>query len=116
MISVVVLPKLGVQRTMRLFLTGERFDAAQAVEHGLVHRAVPADTLVSAVQEEVDLISLGGPVAVTEAKRLVRTVARLPMDEAFAYAEARIAELFASAEAAEGMAAFAAKRRPKWAE
>ena len=38
------------------------------------------------------------------------------MDDAFAYAEAKIAELFASAEAAEGMAAFAQRRKPAWAE
>ena len=64
----------------------------------------------------MDLISLGGPVAVAEAKQLVRTVAGLPMNEAFAYAEAKIAKLFASEEAAEGMAAFAAKRPPRWAK
>lgn len=116
MISVVVLPKLGVHQTMRLFLTGARFDAVAALGHGLVHRVVPAAQLAAAAQEEVDAIALGGPNAVAEAKRLVRTVARLPMDEAFAYAEAKIAELFGSAEAAEGMMAFAAKRKPKWAE
>jgi enoyl-CoA hydratase/carnithine racemase len=38
------------------------------------------------------------------------------MDEAFVYAEKRIAALFASAEAAEGMAAFVEKRKPRWAE
>ncbi len=56
----------------------------------------PAGGLAAAVEEEVDAIAQGGPIAVAEAKRLVRTVARLPMDEAFAYAEAKIAELFAS--------------------
>ncbi len=66
--------------------------------------------------QEVEAIALGGPEAIAEAKRLVRTVARLPMDEAFAYAEERIAALFASAEAAEGMAAFVEKRKPRWAE
>lgn len=116
MISVVVLPKLGVQQTMRLFLTGRRFDAREALAHGLLHRVVPAGHLEAAVAEEVDAIAQGGPIAVAEAKRLVRTVSRLPMDEAFAYAEAKIAELFASAEAAEGMAAFAQKRRPSWVE
>jgi methylglutaconyl-CoA hydratase len=115
MISVVVLPKLGVHHTMRLFLTGERFTAPRAVEYGLIHAAVAPDALEEAVQAEVDAIALGGPVAVTEAKRLVRTVARLPMDEAFAYAEQKIAELFASEEAAEGMAAFVTKRKPRWA-
>jgi methylglutaconyl-CoA hydratase len=81
MISVVVLPKLGVHHAMRLFLTGARFTAAEAEGYGLVHR----------------------------------TVSRVSMDEGFAYAEAKIAELFASAEAAEGMMAFATKRKPSWA-
>jgi methylglutaconyl-CoA hydratase len=115
MISVVVLPKLGPHQTMRLFLTGRRFDAAEALGYGLLHRVVPAADLTAAVGEEVEAIALGGPTAVAEAKRLVRTVARLPMDDAFDYAEAKIAELFASSEAAEGMAAFAEKRRPRWA-
>jgi methylglutaconyl-CoA hydratase len=114
MISVVVLPKLGVHQTMRLFLTGRRFDAREALGYGILHRVVPVEGLEAAVLEEVDAIVQGGPIAIAEAKRLVRTVARLPMDEAFAYAEAKIAELFASAEAAEGMAAFAQKRKPSW--
>ena len=115
-ISVVVLQKLGVHDAMRLFLTGDRFEAAQAEGYGLVHRVVPADALGEAVREEAKAIALGGPNAVAEAKRLIRTVSRVSMDEGFAYAEAKIAELFASAEAAEGMASFVQKRRPGWAE
>jgi methylglutaconyl-CoA hydratase len=113
---VVVLPKLGIHQTMRLFLTGLRFDACAALGYGLLHRVVPADGLAAAVGEEIDAIALGGPTAVAEAKQLVRTVARLPMPDAFAYAESKIATLFASAEAAEGMSAFAQKRKPAWAE
>ena len=115
MISVVVLPKLGVHQAMRLFLTGARFTAAEAAGYGLVHRVVAPADLASAVQAEVDAIALGGPNAVAEAKRLIRTVSRVSMDEGFAYAEAKIAELFASPEAAEGMMAFATKRKPSWA-
>lgn len=115
MISVVVLPKLGAHQTMRLFVTGARFDAAQALAYGLLHRVVPAADLVGAVQQEVDAIALGGPIAVAEAKRLVRTVAKLPMDDAFAYAEEKIAALFTSPEAAEGMRAFVSKEKPEWA-
>jgi methylglutaconyl-CoA hydratase len=116
MISVVVLPKLGIHQGMRLFLSGARFDAREAVGYGLVHRVVPAAELTAAVEQEVAQIALGGPNAVAEAKRLVRTVPGMPMDEAFAWTEAKIAALFASDEAAEGMAAFAAKRKPGWAE
>ena len=116
MISVVVLPKLGVHQAMRLFLTGARFGAADAERYQLLHRVVPADQLAQAVQEEVDAILLGGPVAVSEAKRLIRTVPGLSLDEAFRYTEEKVAALFASTEAAEGMAAFLNKRRPSWTE
>jgi methylglutaconyl-CoA hydratase len=113
-ISVVVLPKLGVHNAMRLFMTGARFEAAEAEAYGLVHRVVAPDALEEAVREEAKAIALGGPNAVAEAKRLIRFVSRTPMDEAFAYAEKKIAELFGSAEAAEGMASFVTKRQPEW--
>ena len=116
MISVVVLPKIGVQNAMRLFLTGETFTAAAAREYGLVHKVVPAAELTGTVQAEIDAIALGGPGAVREAKRLVRTIPHLSMDDGFAYAQEKIAALFSSAEAAEGMSAFAGKRKPAWAE
>ena len=99
---------------MRLFLTGRRFDAREALGYGLFHRVVPADGLVAAVEEEIDAIARCSEGRRRGLRRLVRTVSRLPMDEAFAWTEAKIAELFASPEAAEGMAAFAAKRKPSW--
>lgn len=114
MISVVVLPKLGAHHTMRLFLTGERFNAAEAQSYGLLHKVVAADQLQTAVRAEIAAIVAGGPNAIREAKALVRAVARLPEAEAFAYAEQKIAALFASEEAAEGIAAFVQKRPPSW--
>lgn len=116
MISVVVLPKLGLHNTMWLFLTGERFSAARAAELGLIHRAVPAADLDRTIEEVIGMIRLGGPNAIREAKQLVRRVPELSMDEAFRYTSKKIAELFASSEAAEGMQAFIGKRKPKWAE
>ena len=115
MISVVVLPKLGIQHAMWLFLTGERFTAARAVEVGLVHRSVPGDALDAAVDDVAAMIRLGGPTAIGEAKQLVRRVPSMPMDAAFRYTSAKVAELFASEEAAEGMLAFVEKRKPRWA-
>jgi methylglutaconyl-CoA hydratase len=116
MISVVVLPKLGIQNTMWLFLTGERFGGARAVELGLIHRAVPADGLDAAVLDVIGMVRLGGPNAIREAKQLVRRIPALSMDEGFRSTAEKIAQLFASEEAAEGMRAFAEKRKPGWAE
>lgn len=116
MISVVVLPKLGPQQTMYLFLTGERFPAQRAVDLGLIHRAVAADQLDAAIDDITGMIRLGGPNAIRAAKDLVRTVPGMSMDDAFRWTSEIIGGLFASEEAAEGMGAFLQKRKPKWAE
>ena len=113
-ISVVCLPKLGPHHGMKLFLTGERFSGTQAVTMGLAHRAVPAAELAAAVQEEIDAIKAGGPIAMAECKKLVRRIPQLPRDEAFTVASEWSARMFRSPEAAEGMAAFREKRKPAW--
>ncbi|MXW49932.1 MAG: enoyl-CoA hydratase [Gammaproteobacteria bacterium] len=113
-ISVVCLPKLGVHHGMKLFLTGERFNGSQAVTMGLAHRAVPRAQLAEAVQEEVEMINLGGPIAVTECKKLVRRVPELSVEEGFEVTSEWSGRMFRSAEAAEGMAAFREKRKPSW--
>jgi methylglutaconyl-CoA hydratase len=69
-ISVVCIPKLGTHHAMKLFLTGERFTGEQAVSMGFAHRAVKAEELTSMVQEEIDAINLGGPIAVQECKKI----------------------------------------------
>jgi methylglutaconyl-CoA hydratase len=115
-ISVVCLRKLGRHHGMKLFITGERFDGRQAVDYGLAHRAVPADELAAAVQQEIDAINLGGPIAVAEAKRLVRTVPELTIEQGFEMTAEWSTRMFRSEEAAEGMAAFREKRKPRWVD
>ena len=101
---------------MKLILTGERFDGNQAVQMGLVHRAVPAGELEAAVQEEIDMIRLGGPIAVIECKKLVRQVPKVTREEGFELTAPWSAKMFASEEASEGMAAFREKRKASWIE
>ena len=113
-ISVVCLPKLGTHHGMKLFLTGERFDGNQAVEMGLAHRAVPEGELEAAVQEEVDMIRQGGPIAVIECKKLVREVTSSRGRKVSPAPQPWSAEMFASEEAQEGMAAFREKRNAAW--
>ena len=115
-ISVVCLPKLGTHHGMKVFLTGERFDGDQAVAMGLAHRAVEEDALHSAVQEEIDMINLGGPIAVQECKKLVRRVPQLSLADGFKETAEWSARMFRSDEGAEGMASFREKRKPSWVQ
>src|SRR3990170_773071 len=115
-ISVVALPKLGLTKGLELFLTGDTFDAAEAVRFGLLNAAVPADQLDEAVGRYAGSILKGAPGALAGCKRLVREVSDMDLDAAFELTSTWSAAYFVSEEAREGMAAFAEKRPPRWAE
>ena len=114
-ISVVCLPKLRRADALELFLSGERISAARAAEVGLITRAVPAADLDAEVAAMVAKVLAGGPSALAAAKRLVYTIPGMSREAAFTRATEVSQALFASAEAAEGMAAFREKRLPSWA-
>jgi methylglutaconyl-CoA hydratase len=116
MISVVVLPKIGIAKGMELFLTGDTFDAAEAARLGLLNAAVPADQLDKAVGRYTGSMLKGAPGALAGCKRLVREVPGMGLDAAFDMTSRLSAEFFASDEAREGMTAFAEKRPPRWAQ
>ena len=115
-ISVVCLPKMRQGEAMEAFLRGHRFSAARAVELGLINRAVPADQLDAAVEEVLADLRKGGPNALGQAKRLVHEVPLLSQKDAFAWTAGLSNELFSSDEAAEGMKAFLARKKPSWAQ
>jgi len=114
-ISVVCLPKLRRADALELFLSGERISAARGAEVGLITRAVPAADLDAEVTAVVARLLAGGPSALAAAKRLVYTIPGMDREAAFTRTTEVSQALFASAEAAEGMAAFREKRLPSWA-
>lgn len=116
----IILPQLadaiGPRQVRRYALTGERFDAAEAHRIGLVHEVVPRESLESRGAEVVQAILASGPGAVSTTKRLARELSWTSVDDAtFADLVTEHSEARQSAEAAEGLAAFADKRPPAWA-
>jgi methylglutaconyl-CoA hydratase len=114
-ISPYVIRKIGESRAREWFLTGGRFDAHEARRIGLVHVVAAEASLASVVEEVIGSLLLGGPEALAEAKKLVRTVASLAPRELQTLTVQRIAERRASAEGREGVKAFFEKRPPSWA-
>jgi methylglutaconyl-CoA hydratase len=115
-ISPFVLAAIGPRAARRWFLTGERFDAEEALRVGLVHEVVPEIELQPRTEALIEALLACGPEAVAEAKRLIRLVRTSPADTVAATTTRLIAERRASAEGREGVAAFLAKRKPRWAE
>lgn len=115
-ISPHVIDAIGARQAGRWFLTGERFDAAQALAMGLVHQVVPAAGLDDAVGRQLEHLRASGPVAVRQAKALVRRLSTAAGDPQRTDADnaALIARLRVSPEGQEGLSAFLDKRTPAW--
>ncbi len=105
-----MLPRAGSE----YFLTGETFDAERAAQIGLLTAAVAEAELDAATGRYVSLLLRGAPGAVAATKAILREVPGLPVADGLARMAELSASRFASAEAQEGMAAFAEKRQPSW--
>jgi len=113
-ISVLCLDVMHRRDAQELLLTGERVDAERVRQAGLVTRVVEPDALDAVVDGYVEQLLAGGPRALAATKDLIRRVPTMPRADAFAWTAEVSATVFASAEAAEGMAAYLGKRPPAW--
>ncbi|MFD8712976.1 enoyl-CoA hydratase-related protein, partial [Streptomyces anulatus] len=111
-ISLTLLPRVDRTAANRYYLTGERFDAAEAARISLVTEA--AEDVDQALVPILDGLRRASPQGLAASKELVTATVLRSFDQ---YAEdlvARSAALFASDEAREGMTAFLERRDPAW--
>lgn len=114
-ISPYVVRAIGPRNASRLFVTGERIDAAHAQRIGLVHEVAAPEQLDAQVQAIVNSLLAGAPGAQSAAKKLIDSVAGRPITrELMEETAVAIAERRADTEAAEGLSAFLEKRSPDW--
>jgi enoyl-CoA hydratase/carnithine racemase len=114
-ISVPIFRRVHPARLAAAFLTGDTFTADQALAAGLVTHVDPDVT--STVRRLCASIQLGAPRALAATKALLADALdgdRADRDARFERMRVLSEHLFTSPEAAEGMAAFAERRPPRW--
>ena len=99
---------------MQLLVTGEPITAQRAYEVGLVNEVLPAAGLHDAAQALGERIAANAPLSVAAAKKTVRLMAQPRFADAYVEAEALWEQVYLSADAQEGPAAFRDKRPPVW--
>lgn len=109
-----VCARMGEARARRVFMSARRFPAAEAVDLGLLARAVPADDLDSAVAAEVAPYLDCAPGAVARAKALLRQLGPVIDDAVIRHTIDQLTDCWQGDEAPEGIAAFFEKRSPSW--
>jgi 2-(1,2-epoxy-1,2-dihydrophenyl)acetyl-CoA isomerase len=110
-----LLPRLvGPAKAAELALLGESLPAAEAERIGLVASVVPADALPSAAREVAVRLAALAPQALALTKRAMQRSLSVDLDEALEDEAMRQGIAGATADHAEGLAAFLEKRSPRF--
>lgn len=109
-----VLARMGEDRARRVFFSARLFDAPEAVALNLAARVVAPADLDAAIEAEIAPFLQAAPGAVAAAKAQCRALG--PRIDAAVIDDSidRLVAVWEGNEAAEGIAAFFDKRKPRW--
>jgi enoyl-CoA hydratase/carnithine racemase len=114
MVAPLLLRSVPRKRAMELVLTAEPVDGREAAAIGLVTRAVPPGDLDATVDKALAAVCANAPVAIRMGREAIGAVDGRPAAEVLESLAGRLADLLATGDAAEGLAAFLEKRAPQW--
>jgi enoyl-CoA hydratase len=103
---------IGMSNAALMLYTGDMVSAEQALAWGLVSEVTAPDQLMARAQAIAATIAQRAPIAAETAKLNLRAAHQMPYDKAIDYERDLQAICFATADAAEGRAAFAERRAP----
>lgn len=105
---------LGPGWASRLLLTGERIDGTEAYRIGLLQHLVPRDELIEHALALATTISERAPIAAERVKHMVRVAQNVPLETGLLVENDSFSYLMMTEDAAEGRAAFAERRAPRF--
>ncbi|MCP5512766.1 MAG: enoyl-CoA hydratase/isomerase family protein [Leptospiraceae bacterium] len=105
---------VGVGRAMEIILSGDMISAEEAYRIGIINRISEPEALMDTVWKLTDSILSRGPIAIQEAKRIIKNGIALSPVEGFRIEKLAFAGLFSGKESKEGLGAFLEKRKPNF--
>ncbi|WP_333826388.1 enoyl-CoA hydratase/isomerase family protein [Pararhodobacter sp.] len=103
---------IGPSNAAMMVMTGDPVDAAKALQWGLVSEVTAPGALLERAHAIAATIASRAPIAAETARLNLQAAYNMPLEKAVAYERDLQAICFATADAAEGRAAFAQKRAP----
>jgi enoyl-CoA hydratase len=106
--------QLPYRIALELALTGDMFPAPRAHQYGLINRLTAPGEALAEARRLAQTIAANGPLSVAASKRVVVESQDWSSAEMWDKQKALTEHVFTSADAREGSAAFAEKRKPVW--
>ena len=107
---------IGITLALEMMMTGEPVTGARAAQIGLVNAAVPLAVLDEKARGLAALLASRSPSGLRELKRVVYEGMELPLRQGIQREREALVRILASPDYAEGLAAFAERRPPKFAD
>jgi enoyl-CoA hydratase len=114
MIMALIYRNVPRKRANELLLLGDRWNAAQALEAGLVNRVVPDSELDALADEWAGKLAGKSPAIMRLGKEAMRRQMDMPLDDALDYLRAQLSLALSTDDIVEGVSAFFEKREPVW--
>jgi enoyl-CoA hydratase len=105
---------LGRKRTLDLLLSGRKIGAQEALDWGLINRAVPKDQFEDAVRETTDMLKKKSPIIMALGRRSFYAMEDMDLNHAVEYLNGMLTVNMLTEDAMEGVMAFFQKREPEW--
>ena len=102
------------RRLLEMCMTADPFSASEALGYGLLNKVVAAEELDAALEALLERILGNSPAALLFGKKAFHAMQDMSIGECFEYAQLMISRMSQTADAREGIAAFAEKRPPNW--
>ncbi|PRD44743.1 enoyl-CoA hydratase [Phyllobacterium phragmitis] len=103
---------IGASNAALMLMTGDPISAEKALSWGLVSEVAPQRELLARARAIAETIAARAPIAAETAKLNLKAAVSMPLEKAIEYERDLQTICFATADAAEGRAAFKEKRRP----
>ncbi|MES2492560.1 MAG: enoyl-CoA hydratase-related protein [Pseudomonadota bacterium] len=112
--SIMLSRRMGIARAKRYLLLNETLDAQTALAAGLADEVVAAEELLTRAEAVARKLADGPTLAFGEMRRLLNSVADQPLETQLELEAQGLARMSATADAREGLLAFAEKRKPRF--
>jgi enoyl-CoA hydratase/carnithine racemase len=114
MITVPLLRSMPPRVALELMTTGRRVDAGEAMQIGFVNKVVPVAELDGTVDGLAADLAAKSPLIMRLGRDSFYRVLEMETDDALDYLQGMLTVTSLSEDTAEGVAAFAEKRPPRW--